>query len=94
MTGSMTHRGDEKRIILHIGFWTDKLPKEKDDGKTAWMKGTIYLRANKRRGIRPKDTKFNNEKQFLSKMQALLRARGVRLLDITEPHEPIDLTEL
>ena len=94
MASRIASRDEGKMIILHVGFWTNNLPAEEDDGKTAWMKGTIYLRKNKSRGITPKDVKFNGEGQFLSKMQALLHTRGIRLLDIDEPHDQINLSDL
>lgn len=91
MGRTLPGKDEEKVIMLHIGFWTSALPSEKDDGKTAWMKGGIYLRSNKKRGIRGNGILFNNEKEFLSKFQKLLDKNGIKLLDLDAPHRLINL---
>jgi len=79
----------DNTIQVRIYLWTDELPKDIDK-KTAWSSGTLALKANKSRGIRSCEIKFNNENEFLEKVNEILQSNDIKLMNYPD-HEHVKL---
>lgn len=68
-----------KMIHVTTRFWTNDLPYGSDE-KTAWASGVVYLKANKKRSIKPKLLRFSNiNEDYLNTLKTLLKESGIKL---------------
>jgi len=71
-------RGD-KMICVTTRFWTKGLPVDSDD-KTAWASGYVYLRADKKRKLKPDMERFENfNEDYVEKLKTLLKRNNITL---------------
>ena len=86
-------RWGENMVKISVQFWTNNLPKDADNGKTAWSSGAIHMIANKSRGLSHNHVFFNNIDEFLPRLQELLNNNDVKLIQ-SQKYSEIDLSKM